>query len=493
MKNQVKTFLTIAAGVFLSSCTNEEAIVSGSLREINATLKAFRTESTRTDYNVSEDYGFETVWSAGDVLGIYPIGGDQVSFPISEGVGTTSAKFDGGSWALRGNYKYAAYYPFSVNCYTIDQKAIPVSFLGQVQNGDNSTAHLSAVDFMAAAGTEPSADGSVNLQFEHIGCFLRMQLTMPEPGTFTKLEIESDGNAFSTQGTVDLSASIPAINATASTKKLTLNLSNIETTEADQQITLYMMVAPDDLSDSNLTFTVSGNKSKVFTQSVAGKNMLATYAYDYSLKMETLLEAPNTHNGHEYVDLGLPSGLKWASCNIGAEKSEDYGDYLAWGETQPKRDYSESKYEYCVWVPAEFDEDGFQIRNGYYEYIDLGDDISGTDYDAAHVRWGGSWRMPTKSEFQELKDNCTWTWIVKGSTNGYKITGSNNNWIFLPACGGRQGSNSYYNTNHGGEYWTSTLVPSEESKAYFVEFFTWSIYLDKRNRFEGIRIRPVTE
>lgn len=360
-------FLTSAlvAGVFLTSCSSDDSLGIDNVREISATLNGFRSEDgeTRTAYNISETKGFETVWAAGDILGIYPIGGDQVSFPISDGVGTTTAKFDGGSWALRGEYKYAAYFPFSTDFYTTDQTAIPVSFLGQVQNGNNTTSHLAAVDFMAAAGTQPSSNGSVNLSFNHVGCFLRMQFTMPNAGTFVEAMVETDGGRFTTQGTVNLAATTPSISATNTAEALTLALSNISTASANQTITLYMMVAPVNLSGRTLTFKVKDSNGNLYTKTAAGKSMVATYAYNYSLTLETTGTGGTTggggwgdsgsdpFNGHAYVDLGLKDAqghtIYWATCNVGATTPEDYGDYFAWGETEPYYQVGHSQDNPC--------------------------------------------------------------------------------------------------------------------------------------------------
>lgn len=123
------------------------------------------------------------------------------------------------------------------------------------------------------------------------------------------------------------------------------------------------------------------------------------------------------------VDLGL--SVKWASCNIGATSPDQLGDNYAWGETSTKDEYKKENYLY--------------YDSTTDLYIDIGLDIKGTDYDAAHVNWGGSWRMPTKDEFNELRKRCQWEWVNLNGINGYKVIGINGNSIFLPV-----GKNSYY-------------------------------------------------
>lgn len=129
-----------------------------------------------------------------------------------------------------------------------------------------------------------------------------------------------------------------------------------------------------------------------------------------------------TINGHEWVDLGL--SVKWATCNVGASSLSAYGNYYAWGETRTK-----SEYNYSNSVTYE---------------KSMGDIAGSSQYDAARANWGSSWRLPTKAEFQELINNCTWTWTSQGGHNGYKVTGKNGNSIFLPAAGWRYGSSLYY-------------------------------------------------
>ena len=137
------------------------------------------------------------------------------------------------------------------------------------------------------------------------------------------------------------------------------------------------------------------------------------------------------HNGHEYVDLGLPSGLKWATCNVGATAPEEYGDYFAWGETETKATYDLSNYKWCN---GTYESMTKYCTNSEYGIVDNKTTLELSD-DAARVNWGGSWRMPTKAEQDELRntDNCTWEWTTQNGVNGYKVTSKKNgNSIFLP-------------------------------------------------------------
>lgn len=175
------------------------------------------------------------------------------------------------------------------------------------------------------------------------------------------------------------------------------------------------------------------------------------------------------------VDLGL--SVYWSSCNVGAEAPEEYGDYFAWGETKGKTYFATNNYAF--------------YDSNTTQYIDIGDNIGGTEYDAATVNLGGDWRMPTKEEFQELKDQCNWEWTQINNTNGYKVTGPNGNSIFLPATGFNALGVLIY-VNEGFGYWTSNKSSDQNAYSFMQQngFRTFiSSSLEKKS---GLAIRPVT-
>ena len=177
-------------------------------------------------------------------------------------------------------------------------------------------------------------------------------------------------------------------------------------------------------------------------------------------------------NGHEYVDLGLPSGLKWATCNVGANKPEDYGNSYAWGETKTKSDYRSSNS--VTWDKSI-------------------SDIGGkSQYDAARSNWGGTWRLPTKAELEELKNRCTWKWTTQNGVKGYKVTGPNGNSIFLPAAGCRYGS-SLFDAGEYGYYWGSSPSGSDSYDAWGLFFRSGEQGMYDYTRYRGHSVRPVAE
>lgn len=180
-----------------------------------------------------------------------------------------------------------------------------------------------------------------------------------------------------------------------------------------------------------------------------------------------------THNGHEWVDLGL--SVMWATCNVGASSPSDYGSYYAWGETTTKTSYS--------------------IDNCATYKKRIGSDISGNiRYDIATALWGKGWRIPTEAELEELRDKCTWVRTNQGGHNGYKVTGPNGKSIFFPASGRYIGA-SLYESGDDGHYWSSS---SNENYTYGAEQLSfrcsdgsqWIYYGD---RDMGFSVRPVMD
>jgi hypothetical protein len=197
------------------------------------------------------------------------------------------------------------------------------------------------------------------------------------------------------------------------------------------------------------------------------------------------------HNGHEYIDLGLPSGLKWATCNIGAKTPEDYGDYFAWGEIEPKENYAWSTYKYCGGTEItiiKYCSDSFYGKDDFTDnktVLDPEDDI-------ATVNWGGAWRMPTEDEQIELLTNCTWTWTTQNGVNGYKVTGPNGNSIFLPAAG-VMCKDMLLKAGSFGNYWSSSLDAISPSDAIDVDFDSDYITPNFGIRSYGQSVRPVCQ
>ena len=192
---------------------------------------------------------------------------------------------------------------------------------------------------------------------------------------------------------------------------------------------------------------------------------------------------------HTYVDLGLPSGLLWATCNVGADNPEEYGDYFAWGETTPKDYYDWSTYQYCngdYYLLTKYCNDPDYGYNGFSDNLTTllpGDD-------AATANWGSGWRMPTPAEWDELLDNTTKTWTTLNGVNGRLFSASNGNSLFLPAAGYRYDSD-LNDAGSYGYYWSSSLGTDYPSGAWFIFFGSGGGYMYFFSRYCGLSVRPV--
>ena len=196
-----------------------------------------------------------------------------------------------------------------------------------------------------------------------------------------------------------------------------------------------------------------------------------------SSDLVSYLTCPDGNHPH-LIDLGLPSGTKWSCCNVGANKPEDYGGYYAWGETETKTQYDWSTYRHCEGTEE-------SCRN-------IGDEIAGTQYDVAHVKWGGSWVMPSNDQVKELLDNCKMKWTKVNGVKGRKFTSKKNGGsVFLPAAGYRW-DDGLRGAGSNGYYWSSTQGPSGTSGAYRLyvrsDEADWYYY----DRSRGHTVRPVS-
>ena len=199
---------------------------------------------------------------------------------------------------------------------------------------------------------------------------------------------------------------------------------------------------------------------------------------------------------YEYVDLGL--SVNWATFNVGASKPEEYGDYYAWGETEPKADYSWFTYKWCNGSYTTMTKYCNQSDCGKDGFTDTKTTLDPED-DVAHVKWGGSWRMPTKAEQDDLRNNCTWTWYSSENTEfngvaGYKVTsnieGYTERFIFLPAAGYRYDTSLADACTYGG-YWSSSLYSDYPYDAHRISFQSGPIFFFDGLRDYGRSVRPV--
>jgi hypothetical protein len=208
--------------------------------------------------------------------------------------------------------------------------------------------------------------------------------------------------------------------------------------------------------------------------------------FSNELSFTTKMATKGSINGHDYVDLGLPSGLLWATCDVGSSTEGEYGDYYAWGETstQALGEYIWSSYQYSS---------GSTMKN-------IGSNISGTKYDVAYKTWGGTWRMPKKTEMDELVQYCSSEWTTINGNEGMKVTGPNGNYIFFPAAGTRY-EGKYYGSSSYCSFWSGTSCDLYHAYSLYIQrdpqWFkvkgNTSLNRAGNERCCGYCVRPVSE
>ena len=509
MKHKFLSLVTIGL-LAVVSCTQEDSFLESRITHVSAELPDFMEENgTRSQINVSASDGISYSWAIGDVLGIFPDEGDQVSFRLTESSLSADGKnatFDGGAWALKNGHTYYSYFPFSYENFSESSSlsAIPVDYTGQSITEWGDTKNAGRYDFNAAGGTS-SNSGALSFSFQRLGALLRVKLTLPATATYQKLTLSTDADVIPVKGKVNLSASTIAYIPQTYASSISVNLNNISGTK-DQIAYVYLMLPPMTLLTQNksLTATLSYNNGSSATYSLCKAGDTTPHTPDFKAntiyKRDAVPQGINpggemsggdeeggdgTLNGHAYVDLGL--SVKWATCNVGASSPEEYGDYYGWGETETKSYYDWSAYKWCKGSQSTLTK---YCTNSSYGTLDNKTVLEPED-DVAHVKWGGNWRMPTEAEITELLQNCAWTWTTQGGTNGCKVTSNKNgNSVFLPAAGYCNGVRvdvwGYY-----GLYWSSTLSTTGGTGAWGVHFESDGPRMTSGVRPAGFPVRPV--
>lgn len=201
-------------------------------------------------------------------------------------------------------------------------------------------------------------------------------------------------------------------------------------------------------------------------------------------------QASSIINGHEYVDLGLPSGTLWATCNLGASKPEDYGDYFAWGEIRPKANYNLDTYKYTKGISDKLTKYCNKRSYGRLFFTDNLIELQVCD-DPATANWGNDWQTPSEAQWNELRDNTTLHWTTHNDVKGWLFTSKKNGGsLFLPAAGGYKERNCNYVGNHGN-YWSSSLYTFSPYNAWCLGFDSIRFSMCPYDRNCGLSVRPV--
>jgi len=281
MKNIRKTLFLIFLSL-VCSCTNEFDEISNVTSEdpmmVTAILPDWDLEDVETRTSITTG-AYPTapspVWVSGDSIGIYPnAGGDQLSFRINEG-GSKTCSFDGGGWAMT-SASYTAYSPFKRSYYYEQKDALPISMLGQTQNGNDNADHLGAYDIQIATGEKPET-GSLIFSFSRKVALVRLEITAPKAASWTSISLESDA-LFTTDAIMNLDLETPAVTPVTTSNSVTLNLKNVSTTRDNLSIIAYMMLLPVDLTGKRLSVKLTDNEGNIYSKEASVTNNKTNFA-----------------------------------------------------------------------------------------------------------------------------------------------------------------------------------------------------------------------
>ena len=380
--------------------------------------------------------------------------------------------------------EYVSYSDLTYACAVYPyQKSTKISYDGIVTFTLPEEQIYAPNSFGRGANTMIAKTETNQLKFMNVGGYLSFKF-YGQGVSVTSIDLKgNNGEPLAGKCTISLASGEPEVTMASSntSDKITLTCNTpIELSSSSTTPTEFWIVVPPTTFSQGITFTVHTSDGGVFKKSSSA---------GFTLGRNKKMQVPAMEircSLAEPIDLGL--SVKWASYNVGATKPEEFGDYFAWGETEPKNDYSWETYKWCN---GSYDSLTRYNTKTDYGTVDFKTQLELSD-DAAYANWGGNWRIPTDAEWTELRENCTWTWTTLNGVNGYNVTSIvNGNSIFLPAASNMIGT-SLYDVFVGGDYWSSTLTSGSPYSAP-------GVYINSsgkgRNiyylRTYGLSIRPV--
>ncbi len=287
MKTKYLLFALPFIAVMTGCADLEEDVVgssmSGDIKSVTISLPEYDNSSiadTRTDITYGSQITF--AWAENDTVGIFPVGGGQVEFPISSSAGTTHASFNGGKWALRASEKYAAYFPYNkANVYR-DSEHIPMDFTRQVQKGVNSTKHMGQYDFLGSPAVNADSEGNLNFQLQRFMKPMDFRLTFPEAVQVKTVRVMADEPIFITQQTMDISGDNPVITTMEESlsRELLLRVEPAdeeENVEAVETGDFYLAMAIQDLTPYQLRIQVTTTDNRFFSSDIVSKDLTNSF------------------------------------------------------------------------------------------------------------------------------------------------------------------------------------------------------------------------
>ena len=480
--------LTLALS--LTSCQNELAELTPSGGE-RITLSVTQDDAAATRTYLNDDK--KVVWSTGDAFSLFDTKNINQPFELTKGAGNTTGEF-GGTVSADSREEYYAVYPYGAD-YTISSGTVTGVILPAEQ-----TAVANGFDKSAAIMTGYTTDAK-NLAFKQLCAFV--QITT-ESAT-KKIVFKTNGTE-SLAGTLSVAIDEEGIGTATVTSggTGTVTLVPAGNEESIAAGTYLIAVLPGTL-EQGFTMECVGTDGDGLTRSYNGSTSVLNRKAVINMGTASVAQGwTGTMNGHGYVDLGIRMDGKkilFATCNVGADSPEEYGDYFAWGATEPYyTGYTMNGTSVTAPVWKDGMSDGYLQTNApyysgsaYTKYTD-GNVLAAED-DAASVQWGADWRMPTIEEMQALYDNTTNVWTDNYNNTGIagRIFTGNGNYanssLFLPAAGGFNGASCNYGGSYG-YYWYSTLLIGTRGRS--LNFRSDFVYPQSNYyRYYGFSVRAV--
>lgn len=283
MRNKLFGILSFVSICFVFSCTREalhleEEVSSGIVNYISVNLPDPGEMDTRSTF-VIDNTGVHVFWADKDTIGIFPSSGDQVSFPMISGAGSTSANFDGGSWGLKDNNTYSAYYPFNRKYFSSSHNAVRLTWEGQIQSGNNNGSHLGSFDYLASGASSPKGQ-YLSINFIRLGSIACFRVLAPQPGKYTKAIIRTDADIV-LEADLDVTGESPVVTPVKTAHEISLGLENVTTSTANETVTLYMMMCPVDFTGHSVSISLIGEEESAFAN-LPEKNMAAGKPYMFN-------------------------------------------------------------------------------------------------------------------------------------------------------------------------------------------------------------------
>ena len=457
MKRIVSSLLSLLALSSLFTVTSCQKETVGNGTQFRATMEGCTSKDGKTALN-----GTALNWVAGDEIAVYGTAGRGI-YTATPQTPATVALFDNVSGET-GNAPFRAYYPT-----TLTTDGVHVT-LPAVQ----TTADGSLTEFPMYAQSDDNT-----LAFRNLCGALKLHLTKAGVSV-SSIEV-STNTPINGQYTLRYTG-VPVIDYESNgTNSTVLECENPQPIANGKDFYIYLPHG----NYTEMTFTITASDGTVCTKH--SKANVAIYITRSQYTTINLGENDLVFADPDWVDLGLPSGLLWATRNVGATSPEDYGDYYAWGETTPKSVYDWPTYIYCN---GYFNQLTKYCSNSDYGYNGFTDNLTilQPGDDAATANYGG--RTPTKEEWEELINNTTVTWTTQNGVNGRLFTGTNGNSLFLPAAGFRWES-SLNDAGSYGYYWSSSLGTDLPISAWLFYFHSGGQYVYYSNRFDGHSVRAV--